>query len=422
MTRICIHQAADKIGGNCVEIVARDGQRLLVDAGLPLEPRPQGQMPLLPASLDRAGRVEGVLLSHSHADHSGLLNELPVDWPLYCGEDTAIMLGFQRDFKKAPLTPTVIWPRENKPAHLSIGPFKIEAFNVDHSAFDAYGFLIEIDGRRILYSGDFRGHGRKGALTERFLQNPPAGIDVLIMEGTSLPAEGRAPHSPLTEADLEQQFEEIFRQTPGRVFVAWSAGNIDRMVTLFRAGLKTGRTLAIDLYTALVWEKMGRFAKLPPLVPETKIRVVATDKVNKWLMRLGLENPAKHFMKSKVALSALALEKKPGQWVAMIRNSLAKSGYAGRVHPTAKDAWVWSQWAGYLKDETQTADLKNFLAPCGEPVHIHSSGHAQPELLARLAKAVNPKILLPIHGEAWPRHQAEFANIKILENGQWLEI
>ena len=127
-------------------------------------------------------------------------------------------------------------------------------------------------------------------------------------------------------------------------------------------------------------------------------------------------------MASKVAFSARALEEKPGQWVAMIRDSLAKSGYADRVQPTADDAWVWSQWAGYLKDEEQNGALKAFLAPCGEPLLIHSSGHAPPELLARLAKAVNPKILLPIHGEAWPQHQAEFENIRILENGQWLEI
>jgi ribonuclease J len=150
--------------------------------------------------------------------------------------------------------------------------------------------------------------------------------------------------------------------------------------------------------------------------------VVATGKVGKWLESLGLENPAKRFIKSKVALPARALEEKPGRWVAMIRDSLARSGYAGKVKPTADDAWVWSQWVGYLKDEAKNGELKKFLAPCGEPVHIHSSGHATPELLARLAKVVNPKILVPIHGEAWPQHQAEFENIRILENGQWLEI
>lgn len=32
---------------------------------------------------------------------------------------------------------------------------------MDHSAYDAYAFLIEADGEKIIYSGDFREHGRK---------------------------------------------------------------------------------------------------------------------------------------------------------------------------------------------------------------------------------------------------------------------
>ena len=422
MAGICIHQAADKIGGNCVEIAAGDGRRLLVDAGRPLELK-QGQRAALPASLNLESPIEGLVLSHSHADHSGLLAELPAGWPLICGEDTAFMLRFNQDFRKNTGHPVRTWPRANKPAAFTAGPFRITAFNVDHSAFDAYALLIEVDGRRIFYSGDFRGHGRKGALTEKFLEKPPADIDVLVMEGTSLPGEGKAAAAPpLTEADLEKEFAELFRRTQGRVFVSWAAGNIDRMVTLFRACRRTGRTLVIDLYTALIWEEMGRFARLPALVRETPIRVVVTYKVNEWLIKLGFENPARHFMKARVAIPAKALEESPGRLVVMARNGLARSGYAGKVHPTAADAWVWSQWSGYLKDEAQTIDLKNFLAPCGEPLLIHSSGHAPPELLARLAKAVNPRILLPIHGEAWPRHQDYFENLRILENGQWLEI
>ena len=424
MTRICIHQAADKIGGNCVEIVANDGRRLLVDAGLPL-PAGLGEArrpATIPASLDLKAQMEGLILSHSHGDHCGLLGELPPEWPVICGEDTAFMLRFNQDFIKTKRE-VKTWARENKPVNITAGPFKIEAFTVDHSAFDAYALLIEIDGRRILYSGDFRGHGRKGAMMDRFLNNPPANIDVLVLEGTSLSGEGRPePSPPLTEAALEARFREVFQETPGRVFVAWSAGNIDRMVTLFRASRQTGRTLAVDLYTALIWEEMGRVAKLPPLTQATEIRVVATFRVNNWLMKLGFENPARHFIKAKVAIPAKALEENPGKWVVMVRNSLAKSGYPGKVHPTGDDAWVWSQWKGYLEDETYVGELRNFLAPCGEPISIHSSGHAPPELLARLARAVNPKILLPIHGEAWPQHQADFKNIRILENGQWLDI
>ena len=53
----------------------------------------------------------------------------------------------------------------------------------DHSAFDAYMLLVDVDGRRILYSGDFRRHGRKGSLVDRLMADPPPHIDVLLLEG-----------------------------------------------------------------------------------------------------------------------------------------------------------------------------------------------------------------------------------------------
>ena len=45
---------------------------------------------------------------------------------------------------------------------IEIGPFRITPQLVDHSAFDAYALLVEADGKRVYYSGDFRAHGRKG--------------------------------------------------------------------------------------------------------------------------------------------------------------------------------------------------------------------------------------------------------------------
>ncbi len=37
-----------------------------------------------------------------------------------------------------------------------IGPFVVTPFLIDHSAFDAHMLLIEVCGRRIIYSGDFK--------------------------------------------------------------------------------------------------------------------------------------------------------------------------------------------------------------------------------------------------------------------------
>ncbi|SCB55908.1 ribonuclease J [Bradyrhizobium shewense] len=89
--------------------------------------------------------------------------------------------------------------------------------------------------------------------------NPPANIDVLLLVVANLA--GRKPCR--SEAALEHEFAELFRRRRGRVFVAWSAQNVDRTVSLYHACLRTDRTLVIDLYTEEVLSALSRYGRLP---------------------------------------------------------------------------------------------------------------------------------------------------------------
>src|SRR3546814_1422986 len=83
-------------------------------------------------------------------------------------------------FGKPPQQPFFNW-QSGKPFEL--GTFKITPFLTDHSAFDAHMLLIEVAGKRIMYSGAFRLHGRKSELAKRLMEHLPTKIDALIMEG-----------------------------------------------------------------------------------------------------------------------------------------------------------------------------------------------------------------------------------------------
>ncbi|MFX5785419.1 hypothetical protein ABTE36_23280, partial [Acinetobacter baumannii] len=78
---------------------------------------------------------------------------------------------------------------------------------VDHSAYDAHAIEVEVSGKRLFYSGDIRGHGRKAALFEKMLSHPPKNVDVMLMEGSSF---GRLDpdHSFPAEGEVEQRFVE----------------------------------------------------------------------------------------------------------------------------------------------------------------------------------------------------------------------
>jgi ribonuclease J len=418
--KICTHQAAETIGGNCVEIVSEEGRRLILDAGRPLELETR-QKAVPPPSLDVEGDIEGLLISHAHADHWGLLPELPSQWPVHCGRATATLLRLNPGY--GPLTrPLNIWPSEPG-ASVQLGPFTVRPYLIDHSIFDAYALQIDVDGRRVFYSGDFRGHGRKGVLTRRLVENPPAGVDALIMEGTNLGTAQAPP--PATEEDLEERFGDLFRKTKGRVFVTWSSSNIDRMVTIYKAARRAGRVLVPDLYCSAVWREMATLTRgLPDIERGSGISAVVTTKMKRVLAGLDYEDMVPGLVEKRAAIPARSLEKRPGLWVAMIRPGLV-SGYRGQVIPSADDAWVWSQWRGYLDESRITEPLRElieFMSPCGGPIYIHTSGHASPALLRDFATALNPKMLVPIHGEAWREHQHDFPNMRILANGQWLEI
>src|SRR5207249_10937922 len=115
-------------------------------------------------------------------------------------------------------------------------------FLVDHSAYDSYAIMVEADGKRLFYTGDFRAHGRKSRLIEAVIHNPPPKVDILLMEGTCV---GREDMGFPTEDDLVPRFVGIFQQTQGMPLVWCSGQNIDRIVSIFKACKRAKRQFII---------------------------------------------------------------------------------------------------------------------------------------------------------------------------------
>lgn len=408
---LTVHRATNQIGGNCIEL-ATETSRILLDVGRPLD-APKDETGLLPETLCLDRAVDGVLISHPHQDHYGLLDELPAAWPVYSGVSAGKLMHLTASiFGAAPVRDYRHWEGGKS---LEVGPFRVTPYLTDHSAFDAYMLLIEAAGKRVLYSGDFRNHGRKAALVERMMSAPPRDVDVLLMEGTNLGSD-----KPTTrECDLEEDFVALFRETPGRVFTCWSAQNIDRTVTLFRAAVKTGRTLVIDLYTAEVLELLADAGRLPR-AGWNNVKVVITRS----FARLYEMKGRKAFVERMAAngISAAALAHTPNKWVVMIRPSLIRDFTAKGVVPTEADAWSYSQWRGYLEQPDGVALKAWFDKGGARPLHLHTSGHASTADLKAFATAISPKALVPIHGVAWDTDREGFENVVRLRDGEPLAI
>ena len=412
--QIRIHRGTREIGGTCVELAAHGG-RLLLDLGLPLDGDPDdtARYPAI-EYLDGKGDLLALILSHGHIDHWGLAHLAGPALPVALGAATHRILQAAAPFVPRPYVPAnPIEFTSGQP--LTFGPFRITPHLVDHSAYDAYALEVEADGTRLFYSGDIRGHGRKAALFERLLAHPPRDIDVMLMEGSTL---GRlnAEQAFPTQADIETRFVELFSDTAGIALVAASAQNIDRMVSLYRACKRSGWTLLIDLYTAEILRATGNTNISQSDWPFVAVYVPHYQRVQiKRSGRFDLLEPHGAQRIYPEALAALAPRAAMVFRPAMLRD-LDRAACLTDAHA------IWSQWDGYLKQPRGEALLAD-LAARGIPLsQAHTSGHASIPDLKRLAAAIAPKVLVPIHTFEADRFPELFgSSVALKEDGVWWE-
>ncbi|NJC05764.1 ribonuclease J [Sphingomonas kaistensis] len=407
---LTVHRGTQAIGGSCIELEGPTGERLILDAGRPLDADRQATG-LLPTTLD-LHRPATVIFSHSHMDHWGLIDELPANWPIWSGEKAAELMrlsaelfggGIERPFKT--------WNSRSGP--FQIGGFQVTPYLTDHSAPDAYMLLIEGWGRRVLYTGDFRAHGRKARLVEDMIAAPPRRIDVLIMEGTNLGTDKPV----ISESDLEDAFVELARETPRHVFVSWSAQNVDRTVTLFRAARRTGRQFVVDLYGADVLQRIAEGTALPapgPNFPELK--VVITPGGKRLYARQGRHEFVTQSAESEFATSRARLRN--GRAIIMLRDSMLEDFAQGGLGFTSRDAYAFSNWTGYLDPDNPKSGWAQANAAGARTLKLHTSGHASPADLSQFARAIRPAALVPVHGLAWNESSAYFRGLKRLSDGE----
>lgn len=414
--RARIHRGAHEVGGSCIEVEAQ-GARLVLDLGRPITLPKDEDVPLppIPGLRDVDPSLVGVILSHPHLDHFGLLEKAHASVPLYMGQAAAAILREAAFFSPSGLTraPTGHL-RHREP--FTLGPFAITPFLNDHSAFDAYSLLVEAEGRALFYTGDLRAHGRKAALFDQLLRRPPAHIDVLLMEGTHVRPDGGPEHRGASEEDIEAAFRQTCVTSPGLVLAIFSPQNIDRLVSVYKAGVSAGRDLAVDLYTAAIAAATGR--ETIPQAHWEHVRVYVPRAQRTKVIRARAFERVEAVRSRRIFGEELAARR--GELVLLFRASmgdeLARTGCLDGA--TA----VWSMWPGYLREPSGVA-LSTFLADHGIPLAIHhASGHAFIADLQRLVDALAPERVVPIHSFATDRFPEFFPRVDRKNDGEWWRV
>ncbi|MCL2233012.1 MAG: MBL fold metallo-hydrolase [Treponema sp.] len=431
-----IHRGASEIGGSCVEICSA-AARIVIDIGMPLmnpdgspfdsanaeklsvdDLRKEKTLPDIPALY---GSVEGketaLLISHAHQDHYGLISFVDKKIPVYVGKAAHKLIKLTAVFTCKEMTiENPCYFESGKP--FTCGDIEITPYLMDHSAFDAYAFLVRFGGKSLLYTGDFRAHGRKSKLFYKLLHDAPKNVDWLLMEGTTL---SRGKQRSKTEEQLEKQFVETFKDTRGLNMVYTSGQNIDRLVTIFRSCRRCGKLFVIDFYIATILSELAALGyKLPrPSRNFPEIKVFFPMRLRKKMENLGRKDLIERF--SEYEITTEEINDKTDSVVMTIRPSMNCD--IERIQNLTGAAVIYSMWEGYKKYPETKEFFKNLEERGAVIKSIHTSGHADHDILQKLISSVSPREVVPIHTTEGGKYKEYFpvSNIRSVNNGEKAE-
>ena len=393
--KICIYRGTHQIGGIAAEI-RTEKTRILIDMGDELSVDPDFvPAPLnIPGVTDTNGHCDAVLFTHYHGDHIGQMARIRPEIPLYAGalaKDIILLSAQHSNRTDEPLFQRMESIRTFSPGEaFSVGDIRITPYSIDHSACDSYMFLLEADGKRVLYTGDFRLHGVRGKAMPRILDKLVGKVDAVITEGTTVSRSGGAVPR---EWDLQTQIKDYLKKYK-YVFVLCASTNLDRIFAFARA-VPRGKYCICDKYQYTLaetvsrhWKSYSSFYEMPKLT---------------WFQY----KPAAGFQER----GGLMFVRANRQFETIIR----------QFDPT-QSILLYSMWDGYRTKPG--SNLPAFLALTGTWETLHTSGHASPEDIRLVLDKADPELVIPMHTDAPQQMQNICPNRKIvlLNDGEELRL
>lgn len=358
--------------------------------------------------------LRAIVLTHGHQDHIGglpyLLKRLgPVEGgvPVY---GTALTIGMVelkldemgvKDYARL----QVIDDQQT----LNLGPFRVSPFAVAHSIPAAVGLVIDTPVGAVVHTGDYKldetPSGGRTTDLKRMRQLTPNGVLAMLGDSTNADRPGRTP----TEQLVADTLDTLIAQAAGqRIIIATFSSLLARMQEIIHLADKYHRKLAltgrsmqsnIELASKLGYMQIpaGLLVDATTKIPDDKLIILAT----------GSQGEPRSALNRMALGEHKQIQVKNGDTIIISGGAIpGNEEDVGRMlnHLFARGANV----------------IYGALAP------VHVSGHANREDMRVMLQTVQPKFLLPVHGELRHQHlHARLAqesglvdkNIFILNNG-----
>ena len=326
-------------------------------------------------------KIKGFFITHGHEDHIGAIPYVfkEINAPIYA---TMLTIGLiDNKLREHNLMSQVRRKVVKYGQHINAGCFRVEFIKTNHSIQDAAAFAIYSPAGVVIHTGDFKVdytpvYGDAIDLT-RFAELGKKGVLAMLADSTNAERPGFTP----SEKTVGKTFDELFENHKStRIIIATFASNVDRVQQIINSAHKFGRKVVVEgrsMVNIIATASELGYLKVPEytLVDIDQLKNYSDEQT--CLITTGSQG------ESMAALSRMA------------------NGTHRKVSIKPNDTIIFSSHP-IPGNEKAVSKVINELSRRGAEVVIqdaHVSGHACQEELKLIYSLVNPKYVIPVHGE-----------------------
>ena len=373
--------------GRNMNVLEYRGKLLVVDCGVlfPEETQPGVDLILPDFSWieDRMDDVVGLVLTHGHEDHIGAvpyLLKLRNDIPIYGSDLTLAFVAPKLREHRLPDPGLNVVAEGDR---LTVGPFDLEFVSVTHSIPDALAVFVRSDAGNVLITGDFKMDqlplDRRLTDLRAFAHMGEEGVDLFMVDSTN----ALVPGFITPEREIGPVLDQVFGEAAGQIVVASFASHVHRVQQVINAAAHHGRRVTF----------VGRSMERNMRIAEEKGYLSIPDGLIVDLKGIGELPPSQRVYMATGS---------QGEPMAALSRMSVGSHRTVTIEPGDMVVLASSLIPG---NENSVYRVINDLTRLGarvvskENAKVHVSGHASASELIYCYNIVQPKNVMPIHGE-----------------------
>ncbi len=373
--------------GRNMNVLEYRGKLLVVDCGVlfPEETQPGVDLILPDFSWieDRMDDVVGLVLTHGHEDHIGAvpyLLKLRNDIPIYGSDLTLAFVAPKLREHRLPDPGLNVVAEGDR---LTVGPFDLEFVSVTHSIPDALAVFVRSDAGNVLITGDFKMDqlplDRRLTDLRAFARMGEEGVDLFMVDSTN----ALVPGFITPEREIGPVLDQVFGEAAGQIVVASFASHVHRVQQVINAAAHHGRRVTF----------VGRSMERNMRIAEEKGYLSIPDGLIVDLKGIGELPPSQRVYMATGS---------QGEPMAALSRMSVGSHRTVTIEPGDMVVLASSLIPG---NENSVYRVINDLTRLGarvvskENAKVHVSGHASAGELIYCYNIVQPKNVMPIHGE-----------------------